>query len=179
MKIELRIDNEKAELQQKESNNPKTVSQPLYDTETLYQEDFIPEKYYTIPHIFYYTNNLDFKDYNEGVEFFHYARGHNTKFLNKDITVCEDITNIDVVKGFYNRFDLYHIAWEVLDCDSSKREEIIKRLSESHKGKPSNRKGKRASIAISGHILLHHHSCSLQFRYLFCPFIVFTVIKSG
>lgn len=128
MKIELKINDKDIKLQQESLNIPMAV--PLHDTETLRTEDLTLGKHDIVPCIFYYTNNLDFGDNWSSVEFFHRARGHNAIFLNKDITICEDITNNDIVKGFHNRFDVYHITWEILSCDNLKKEEIVKYLTQ-------------------------------------------------
>lgn len=133
MKIELKIDDKNIEIQENLDNSKsKPVSMPLYDTETLHREDLMPEKYDIIPHIFYYTNNLDFgsNGYQE-IEFFHNARGYYIIFMNKNVTICEEITNMDSVKTFYNRFDIYNITWEILKCDNSKKQEIIEYLTQN------------------------------------------------
>lgn len=130
MKIKLEIDGNEIGLQKEKTNDIRLIDG--FVPVPLCHEDLSLKKYDTMPNVFYYTNNLDFLHIDDckGIEFFHNARGQNTMFMNKHITVYEDITNIDIVKSFYNRFDIYNIAWEILDCDSSKKDEIVKYLTQ-------------------------------------------------
>lgn len=140
MKIEIKIDGKSIELQQENLDNSKSVS--LYDTKIPQGEDLISEKYNIVPCIFYYTNYLSFKaDYKEGgfdcVSFFDHVFGQNIKFGNGEVCLSENLTNMYEVQSFYNRFDLYHITWEIIEqnkkplplCDLTQKQRIIEYLT--------------------------------------------------
>ena len=122
MKIELKIDNERTELSQKEAVG--SVS----DVEI-----------YPVPYVFYYTNYLNFKpDDREGgfdcVKFFDNRLGSNIEFGGGGICLSEHLTNMYEAQSFYNRFDLYHITWEIVRpglLDSIHKQKIIEYLMQN------------------------------------------------
>lgn len=123
MKIELKIDDKNIELQQK-------------NTEIIQNEDQTATKYNVVPYVFYYTNCLNFEvDDDEGdfycVKFFNKAVGCSIKFQNKIICLYESLTNMHEAQSFCNRYDVYHVAWEIVgqkSYDLTQKQKIIEYL---------------------------------------------------